>query len=197
MKQNINSERKNQIILNMKNLSLFVIISAFLFSCSSNVDLAIDNPSDEYLEVRVDDLVVEVAPKQIVWVEMGKGDHKVKVEGGDSAVYKFSRDYYMLNPTNSEYLKIEQFYGTSLFGNDNPSQMPKKTVNFLGLELEGSFDVVKGFVIPVTWDVMPREEFPETVQIEGPYAFLTKIMDAGEFKDLVGQSSADEETSPN
>lgn len=173
----------------MKNSFLLLIASILFYSCSSNnVDLAIDNPSDRSIIVMVDTLMVEVPPKEVVWVEMGKGEHKITLEDDSETVFNFTDKAYMLNPTKSEYLKFEEFYGNSIMQSTYVSQIASKEIMFYGIPMEGKYEVIKDLINPITWDYGARESLPEMVETDGDYEVLTKILDYNEFIQLVSKS---------
>ena len=71
----------------MKKLFVLSILSALLLSsCSHTVDLAIDNPTKFSVEVKIDTLSVMVPPKEVVWVEMGPGEHQITLENVRTAL---------------------------------------------------------------------------------------------------------------
>ncbi len=178
----------------MKNLFLIATLAALLTSCSSNVDLAIDNPGDFPLIVTIDTLTVEVPPREVVWVEMGQGSHTVTLENDSTVTYNFTERMYMLNPTMSEYLKSEEFYGSDMSESQAAHVIPHQTVTFLGMPLEGNFDVIRELINPITWDCGPREELPEMVEMDADesYVVLTKIYDQTEFINLIQAANAQE-----
>ncbi|MDR6967097.1 hypothetical protein J2X31_001104 [Flavobacterium arsenatis] len=171
----------------MKKIVLLIALGLSLFSCSNNVDLAIDNPTDLPVIVKVDTLTVEIPPREVVWVEMGKGEHQITLENDSVVKFNFQNSLYMINPTLSEYLKYEEFYGNAMSQSMYGSSIPLKTVSFLGTEFEGNFEVVRDLINPVTWDCGPRESLPEIVEVEegDSYATLTKLCDVKEFIEMV------------
>ncbi|WP_445455899.1 hypothetical protein [Flavobacterium sp. HNIBRBA15423] len=184
----------------MKNLIFITLLTLTLGSCSSNVDLAIDNPSSEAIIVKIDTLLVEVPAKEVVWVEMGKGEHQVTLENDSIVKFDFQQEAYMLNPTLSEYIMMEEYYGSPAFQNSAVSTIPNKKITFLGIELEGNYEVVKNLITPVKWEYGPREVLPEMIEIEegDNYTLLTKLYDTLEILNMMGQdtSSSDEVTEP-
>lgn len=178
----------------MKKVFLLACLSIVLFSsCSSNVDLAIDNPTKNSVEITIDTLTVMVPPKQVVWVEMGKGEHQIKLENDSIIKYNFTESLYMVNPSLSEYLMYEEYYGTEMYKQFYRSSISKKTVSFLGIEFEGNYNVIKDVINKVTWDYGPRESLPEMVQVESGESFTTliKLYDPREFVDLMQSSSGE------
>lgn len=166
----------------MKNLIILFFAIFSLASCTSNVDVAIDNPTENSIIIKIDSLVVEVPAQQVAWVEMGKGQHTITLENGTSEKFDFQDPAYFLNPTYSEYLLMDEFYGPEYLQNSAPSTIPKKTITFLGMEMEGNFDVVKKLINTIKWDYGPREQFPEMIEVEEGenYTMLTKLYDAPE-----------------
>ena len=169
----------------MKKVLYLAACVMFMASCSSNtVDLAIDNPTDAPVSLYVDSLYVEVPPMEIVWVEMGKGEHTIRLSD-TSVKFNFQETEYMINPTRSEYLLTEELYGTPGLA---AGTMPSKTVSFYGIPLTGSYDVFKDVVIPVKWEYGPRQEVPGVVEVDEDenFASLTKLNDINDFKKLLG-----------
>lgn len=173
----------------MKNL-LFFAAALFLFtSCGpSMTDLAIDNPTGSEVELWVDSLHIQVPANEVVWIEMGRGNHKITLPTDSIVDFNFTQKVYMLNPTMSEYLMYEELYGTSPTLMLN-SPISNKTINYMGMEIEGNYELVKDLVNPIKWDLGPREEAPEMIEIEagdrpalvklmGPTEFFTKMMSA-------------------
>ncbi len=161
----------------MKKILLLPILIGFLASCSNSVDLAIDNPTSVPVTLYVDTLYVQVPPEDVVWVEMGRGNHTIKLANGEETKFDFTEEVYMINPTKREYLSVKEYYGAK------PPVIPEKKVTFMGVEMEGDYSVYKDVILPVTWDYGPREELPETVEADEDetYVFLEKLYSEGEF----------------
>ncbi|MBU2994884.1 hypothetical protein KO500_00465 [Cellulophaga baltica] len=178
----------------MKYLFTFLSLSLLSVSCGSgSVDLAIDNPTTEPVIIRVDSLEVEIPAEQVVWVEMGKGNHSLTLKNDSIVNFNFVSDVYMVNPTLTEYLMAGEYYG-----NNNSYAMYQmantNTVEFLGIELEGDYAIVKDLINPITWDYGPRETLPETIQMESgaSYEVLQKLFSPIEFIKLVSESRGTE-----
>jgi len=177
----------------MKRFLLLSIFSILLFtSCSSNVSLAIDNPTKFSVEIVVDTLRVIVPPKEVVWVEMGLGEHQLTLENDSIIKYNFTESVYMVNPSLSEYLVSDEYYGPEMFSSNFASTIPSKEVTYLGIPLEGNYDVIKDVINKVTWDYGPRESLPEMVEVDADesYTSLVKVYDPREFIDMM-QSAYD------
>jgi len=167
----------------MKQIFAFITLALLMSSCGSGlISVAIDNPTDEYVVVTIDTLTVEVPPYEVAWVDMGKGEHTVNFMNDSTVTYDFQQELYMLNPTLSEYLLYEEVYGSGNMAFTPTSGMPTKTVTFLGMEIEGQYDVVNGLISPVRWEYGPRESTPEMIEMDADesYAFVTKLADANE-----------------
>ena len=166
----------------MNRLVSFALLGVLLGACSNNVDLAIDNPTEFSVEVSVDTLRVEVPPKQVVWVEMGKGEHQITLQNDSVIKYDFQDRLYMINPTLSEYFLNEQYYGSPAYQDSYVSILPSKKITLLGQEMEGNFDVIKDVINKVNWDYGPRETLPEMVQVDSDeqYTLLLKLTDVYE-----------------
>lgn len=168
----------------MKKLVL-IIFTLILASCSSNVDLAIDNPSKNPVLIKVDSLEVEIPGKDVVWVEMGKGKHTLTI--GDSIVkFNFQKSLYMINPLMTEYLQYNEYYGMG-----DPYIAPSKdSVNYLGVMNfpANEYKVVKDLINPVTWDYGPREVLPEMIEVDATesYSRISKLLDPYEFFEMAG-----------
>lgn len=180
----------------MKNVFFAALMLLVLASCSSNVDLAIDNPTSEPVVVKIDSLVVEVPPREVVWVEMGKGEHQVTLENDSIVKFNFQQSVYMVNPTLREYLITKEYYGSEAYASiaQSASAINKKKVTFLGVEFEGDYDVVKNLINPVTWDYGPREALPEMIQMDADenYALISKMYDEVEFIEAMSQNRSSE-----
>ncbi len=178
----------------MKKLFILSILFLTVFSsCSSKVDLAIDNPTDVSVEIVVDTLRVLVPPKDVVWVEMGPGEHQLTLENDSIIKYNFTESVYMINPSLSEYLVADEYYGPPAFQNSYASTLPNKVVTFLGMEIEGNYDVLTNVINKVTWDYGPRETLPEMVEVDADesYTTLVKVYDPAEFMSLMLSSYND------
>lgn len=180
----------------MKRFLLLSIFATLLFtSCSDNVDLAIDNPTEFSIEVVVDTLRVVVPPKEVVWVEMGKGEHQLTLENDSIIKYNFTESVYMINPSLSEYLLSDEYYGPEMFQDNYAATLPNKEVTFLGIPMEGNYDVINDVINKVTWDYGPREALPEMVEVDADesYTSLVKAYDSVEFMELMMSSYSGEE----
>lgn len=180
----------------MKKLFILSFLSAVFFtSCSDTVDLAIDNPTEFSVEVVVDTLRVVVPPKEVVWVEMGKGEHQLTLENDSIIKFNFTAEVYMVNPSLSEYLLADEYYGPELYQDSYASTLTNKEVTFLGIPMEGNYDVVNDVINEVTWDYGPRESLPEMVEVDSDesYTSLVKAYDPQEFMALMMGSYSGEE----
>ncbi|GAA5025319.1 hypothetical protein GCM10011506_09820 [Marivirga lumbricoides] len=178
----------------MKKILLIAAFSIALLSCSSQVDLAIDNPTMNPVIVKIDTLAVEIPAREVVWVEMGKGKHTVTTEDNNTVEYDFQKSLYMINPTLSQYLEYQEIYGRPSPFDQQINSNSEQTVNFLGMEMTGNYKVYDKLITPVTWDCGPREALPETIEIEEGESsvVLTKLLDPIEFIELV--QAADSES---
>ncbi|NRD20310.1 hypothetical protein HNV08_09650 [Winogradskyella eckloniae] len=178
-----------------KLLLLSVLLTLLLTSCSDNVDLAIDNPTDFSVEVVVDTLRVVVPPKEVVWVEMGKGEHQLTLENDSIIKFNFTESVYMINPSLSEYLLTDEYYGPEMYQDSYAANLTRKEVTFLGIPIEGNYDVISDVINEVTWDYGPREALPEMVEVDSDesYTSLVKAYDAQEFMALMMSSYSGEE----
>jgi len=161
----------------MKKIYLLFVFTLLIASCSNNVDVAIDNPTNEAIIVSIDSLSVEVAPKEVVWVEMGKGPHTVTLANDSIVNYDFVSSVYMLNPTMVEYLMTGEYYGNETYYKMYEVTQGKKKVEYLGMEFEGDYAIIDGLINEITWDYGPREVLPEIVEIEDGdnYTVLKKL----------------------
>jgi hypothetical protein len=177
----------------MKNSFILLFFVAVLFSsCSSKVDLAIDNPTKFDVEITVDTLRVIVPPKEVVWVEMGPGEHQLTLENDSIIKYNFTEPVYMINASLSEYLVTSEYYGSSEYQSMFEAAQPSKEVTYLGIPMEGNYSVITDVVNKVTWDYGPREALPEMVEVDAGEMFTTlvKVYDPREFIDMM-QSAYD------
>lgn len=171
----------------MRNLFLFFSLTVLFASCSSNVDLAIDNPTSTSIIVKVDTLTVEIPANEVVWVEMGKGEHTITLENDSVIKFNFQDKRYFINPTLSEYLMMEEVYGSQIYATLHNYRLPSKAVTYYGLELDGYYDVIKDVISPITWDYGPREELPGMIEIEdgSSTSSLIKLYDIREVIELL------------
>ncbi|WGH75518.1 hypothetical protein P8625_15880 [Tenacibaculum tangerinum] len=178
----------------MKKLLIIFGIAFGIVSCTSKVDLAIDNPSKNPILVSIDTLTVEIPPKEVVWVEMGKGPRKITLPNDSIVNYDFQRSVYMLNPTLSQYLKYGEVYGSNPMAKFN--YRLNDTVNFYGFEFVGDYKVIKDLVNTVNWDYGPRESLPSMVQVEEGSSFTTvyKLMDINEFIEEINKRAQETAT---
>ena len=161
-------------------IALFIIYSIMK---PNTIDLAIDNPLDRPITVSVDELHVEVPAKEVVWVEMGEGEHTVTLENGSTHPYTYDKGAYFFNPTESEYLVTESFFGDESANLSYSLTNPGNKVEYMGMELEGNYDVVKDIISKVTWGVGARESMPNSVEADADenYVVVKKLMDPNEF----------------
>ena len=175
----------------MKKIILFFCAAIILVSCSSNCDLAIDNPTDRIVSLYVDSLYVEVPAKEVVWVEMGRGQHTITLEDGSANSFNFTEPVYMVNPVKASYFMYEELYGDPMFI-PGISPIPNQKINYLGMELEGNYAVVDQLVNKVSWDYGPREPAPQMIEIEqGDRPSIVKLMDPYEFIDKMMQGASE------
>lgn len=174
----------------------FIILTAILSitACSSKVDLAIDNPSKDPIIVSVDTLTIEIPPKEVVWIEMGKGPRKITLPNDSIVNFDFQQSVYMLNPTFSQYLKYGEVYGVNPLAEFNLQK--KDTAEFYGFQFVGDYKVIKNLVNVVDWDYGPRESLPSMVEVEEGDSFTTvyKLMDVNEFAEELQKRSESETT---
>ena len=152
------------------------------------------------MTVSVDELTVEVPAREVVWVEMGTGERTIKLEDDSQHVFDFQKDAYFLNPSKTSYLLNEHFYGDLAAQLSYMSTHPDQKVDFLGLELEGRYEIIDELISEVTWDVGARESMPESVQgdADESYVVLKKLMDPKEFvEEMMQQFQAAEEEEAN
>ncbi len=174
----------------MNKIIVFAFALFFLYSCGSKVEMAIDNPTDFPILVKIDSLEVEVPAQDAISVEMGKGEHTVLLENDSIINFNFTNSYYMLNPTLSEYLEYNVYYGDGYV----PESLNKNKVVYYGLELEGNYKVHKDLILPISWDYGPREIMPESVELDEyeSYTSLSKILDRNEFLKMMMENMTDE-----
>ncbi len=163
------------------------ICSVLFSSCSDNVDLVIDNPTTSAIEITVDTLRFIVPPKEMVWLEIGKGEHQLTLENDSIIMFNFTESVYMINPSLSEYLVSDEYYGPEMYSDNFTSKIPKKEVIFLGISMVGNYEVILDVITTVTWDYGPRETLPEKVEVDEDklYTGLVKVYDPIEFMDMM------------
>ena len=156
-------------------------------SCSDNVELAIDNPTELSIEITVDTLRVSVPSKEMVKLEICKGEHQLTLENDSIIKFNFTEPAYMINPSLSEYLVSDAYYGPEEFFESFTSTITKKEVAFLGILLIGNYDVITDVINKVSWNYGPREPLPETIDVveDKAYTSLIKVYDSSEFMDVI------------
>ena len=170
-----------------KILFLATLAITFFTSCSNyDVDVAIDNPTQEDIIVKIDTLAVEVPARQVVWVEMGKGQRTITLPDGEEMTENFSESVYMLNPTRAEYLLTEEYYGPPAMEESYPNVLPNKEISIMGMPLEGNFDKIDAVVNKVRWDYGPRESTPNMIETDGTYEVMLKLYDMQELMESLG-----------
>ncbi|WP_179019244.1 hypothetical protein [Winogradskyella forsetii] len=180
----------------MKNLVLLSILTiVFLISCSDEVHLAIDNPSEFSIEVFIDTLKYTVPPKDVVRLEIPKGEHQLTLENDNIIKHNFIHKAYMINPSFSEYLLSDEYYGPKMYKNSYTSKLTNKEVTFIGMTMEGNYKVISDVINEVTWDYGPRESIPKRIKIDEDksYTSLIKAYDSDEFKELIMSTHSGEE----
>ncbi|WP_179006649.1 hypothetical protein [Winogradskyella forsetii] len=180
----------------MKNLVLLSILTiVFLTSCSDEVHLAIDNPTEFSIVVVIDTLKYTVPPKDVVRLEIPKGEHQITLENDSIIKHNFIHKAYMINPSFSEYLLSYEYYGPKRFQDTYTSKLTNKEVRFIGITLEGNYDIFSDVINKVTWDYGPREPLPKKVEIdEGKsYTSILKVYDSNEFMELMMSTRSGED----
>jgi len=157
---------------------------------SKAVNLGIDNPTGVKVSLYIDSLYVEVPPTEIVWVEMGKGIHEIKL-ADTSLLFDFSQDEYMINPTRSEYLLTGEELGSP--GPDVP-KYPAKKVNYSGYPLTGNYEVLNNIILPVRWKYGPRQDIPAELYADDEPRIIYKLNDFNDFMERLasGYDQSDE-----
>ncbi len=171
----------------MRNLFVFFSLTVLFASCSSNVDLAIDNPTSNSIIIKVDSLTVEIPANEVVWVEMGKGEHTITLENDSVIKFNFQEKRYFINPTLSEYLMMEEVYGSESLAMLHNYRLPNKAITYLGIEIDGHYDVIRDVINPISWEYGPREALPGMIEIESgsSTSSLIKLYDIGEVIELL------------
>lgn len=75
----------------------------------------ITNPSDEYLEIRIDGEKYTIAPQQYIPIKLRGGEHTLKFDFQGKAVdtiFKITRANAIINPTRADYYVFVRPYGT-------------------------------------------------------------------------------------
>lgn len=163
----------------MKTSCFLFLILLFLASCSNRtVNLGIDNPTSVMISMYVDSLYVEVPPTEIVWVEMGKGRHTIRLVDTNFA-FDFSQDEYLVNPTRSEYLLSGENLGSP--GPDVPKP-PSRKVNYTGCPLDGNYEVLGNIIIPVKWEYGPRQDISAEQYTDDDPRIVYKLYDINDFE---------------
>jgi len=180
----------------MKKYVLLSILSVVLFtSCDDTVHLTIDNPTEFSIEVVIDTLKYAVPPKDVVRLEIPKGEHQLTLENDSIIKYNFTDEAYMINPSLSEYLLSDEYYGPEMYKDSYTSKLTNKEVSFIGMTMEGNYKVISDVINEVTWDYGPRESIPKRIKIDEDksYTSLVKAYDSFEFKELIMSTYSEED----
>lgn len=74
----------------------------------------ITNPSEDYLEIKIDNQDYKLAPNQFVKVKLKGGEHKLQFNYKDEVVdtvFRITRANAVINPTRSDYYVFVRPYG--------------------------------------------------------------------------------------
>lgn len=154
------------------------LVALLTLACNSRtVRLCIDNPTEATISMYVDSLYVEVPPIEMVWVEMGKGRHAIRL-ADTSFAFEFKQDQYFVNPTHSAYLLSGEKLGSP--GPDVP-KYPSRKVNYMGYPLEGNYEVLGDVIMPVKWKYGPRQEIPAELYTDDDPRVVYKLYDINDF----------------
>lgn len=171
----------------MKQLYILLFLSVVLLtSCKDNVELTFDNPTKNILTLKLDTLSVTIPSKDLLKIEIEKGEHQLILENDSVIKFNFTDLEYFINPSLSEYLVSEEYFGPEQFAENFISKISRKEVSFLGMTLHGNYDIIKDAIHRVTWDFGPREILPKKVDVEEDqtYASRIKVYDVDEFMDV-------------
>lgn len=173
----------------MKNILYAVFFIATFASCSSSVDVGVYNTSDMPMSVKIDTLLVEVLPQELVWLEMGEGEHSLEMPDGKKQTIMFTANENLLNIAGGRFLLSRESYSAE---SDIATQSAvKETLLYGGQELEapkGDYKILDGLIIPVTWQYWPSQKTPEFLEIEdGDPTYVYKLRDSTEFVSEMNQ----------
>jgi len=180
----------------MKNTTLALLAAILLcWSCSDNIQLDIDNPSNNESSIVVDDQVFALPAKTTISMEVARGEHSIGLENDSTFQYAFDKDRYLINPTVTDYL-IEKIY-FSVSGNPTLeatfNRINRKTVIFAGYEIEGNYEVINDLIMEKNWHYKQRQPVPETITIENKKfssaKTIRKLYSEDEFLQLLEDSN--------
>lgn len=153
----------------MKKTTLLLCFCLTLcWSCSNSIELAIDNPLNKERSIILDDQVIVLPPQETTTIEVARGDHSIKLENDSIISYQFDKDKYLINPTLTDYV-IEKIYFSqsgsptleAIFNETN-----RKTIVFLGYEIQGNYEVFNDLIMAEDWDFEQRESVPDVISVE-------------------------------
>ena len=166
----------------------------------SNKILEIDNPTEEAINLSFDDgaQAFMLEGGQNTQIVLTQGKHQVKINDGEAIEIDVpSRGDYLFNPTKSNYILEEIWYGPEsaqammeMFEKQGRTNMlnhklPKDTIEILGFPIEGHYKKIEGdLMIKQVWEIGVQEEPPATIQIESTNSFgegIVKISRENEY----------------
>lgn len=181
----------------MKKL-LAILSLAFLFvSCfGGKVDstFIVDNPTENVLELKIDDKDYKIEPMKFEKVKLDAGEHKIELADGKKVymnVYANSKGG-IINPTGAPYIFESIVYAQE--GHESSANPMEQQIFVDGVEYYGPFRVVDDFVIDRThgdwekgaWEFDPYEEVSETKNLGNMKVnIFTKVNGRFEFVKLI------------
>lgn len=93
---------------------LGVIVLIYNFVLSKPDGYVIDNPSDNTINMRIDERDFTIAPQQFVRIDLPKGEHTLKFQYNGKqvdTVIEIRRSAGLINPTLSDYYVFTRPYG--------------------------------------------------------------------------------------
>ncbi|MDN3492104.1 hypothetical protein [Winogradskyella bathintestinalis] len=170
----------------MRPLLWFSILPFLFFSScgdGNTINLVIDNPTNMIIEMSMDSLNVDVPSMHTVNLNISKGEHRLVLANDSVIRFNFTEPTYFINPSLSNYLITEEYYGPEEYLENRNTKIPKQEVSFSGITLNGNYKIISNVINNVNWDYGPRELLPKALEINDDIAYTSaiKVFDAKEF----------------
>lgn len=155
----------------------YLIYMAFLNKKDSYL---ITNPSEEYLELKIDDQTYTLAPKQVVPVKLRGGQHTLNFTYQDEevdTVFRITRANAVINPTRADYYVFVRPYGA---GRNVDSIFTHKTITIDNRVYNGDITHYNDLYIEDFYYNLDQE-YPKFFIKKGEKTDLSKIFSKEDF----------------
>ena len=160
---------------------IFLFILIVSSGCQEKVTVALDNSREIGVEVGVDGESVYIPQHQMVWVELGVGNHELVVSdsaGNQLLTREFDVSGEGLVATNpSGYVLVKKaFSGADLAKAEDSEQLEEKELEIGGQKYTGPYTYFSedNIFIKKTWDYYPIENFPVRMVVENMDTLMVK-----------------------